>query len=338
MGNFASDKLGAGTILWAATERPIVAPDGTLYWDVTDENFYIRKFSTWVPLTAGGVGSINGLIGAITLAAGTNITIVPVGNTLTFNSTGTIGGSIAATQVAFGSGANTISGDPNFTFTDSSNVTQLNFDSSGFADFLQFNITTGNAVLSSNGSGTGSLTLTMAGTNIFKATRTAGVTTVALVAPSGVGSVVFTAGIETISGTTSGSAAIGVAAVAGTPAQINLPTATGAAGTFLQTNGATPQQTSWVAAGTLIASGTSTLTANGALGAVTSQAAITTSAPNTLTTDAIEWSYATAPGAGDSLCHISPYVTAGNVNFVRSNPTASAQAVTALVINWRVIR
>jgi hypothetical protein len=88
----------------------------------------------------------------------------------------------------------------------------------------------------------------------------------------------------------------------------------------------------------VIASGTSTLTSNAALAAVTSQAAITTTATGALTTDAIEWSYATAPTAGDSLCNVSPYVTAGNVNFVRTNPTAAAQNVSALVINWRVIR
>lgn len=88
----------------------------------------------------------------------------------------------------------------------------------------------------------------------------------------------------------------------------------------------------------VIASGTSTLTSNAALAAVTSQVAITTTATNTLTTDAIEWSYASAPTAGDSLCYVSPYVTAGNVNFVRTNPTAAAQNVSALVINWRVVR
>jgi hypothetical protein len=88
----------------------------------------------------------------------------------------------------------------------------------------------------------------------------------------------------------------------------------------------------------VIASGTSTLTSNAALGAVTSQAAITTGATGAATTDAIEWSYASAPTAGDSLCTVSPYVTSGNVNFVRTNPTAAAQNVSAIVINWRVIR
>lgn len=47
-------------------------------------------------------------------------------------------------------------------------------------------------------------------------------------------------------GITSGGAKLGVAAVAGTPATIQLPTSTGAAGAVLQTDGNTPQQTSWV--------------------------------------------------------------------------------------------
>jgi hypothetical protein len=90
--------------------------------------------------------------------------------------------------------------------------------------------------------------------------------------------------------------------------------------------------------GLTIASGTSTLTSNATLGAVTSQTAITTTATGALTTDAIEWSYASAPGSGDALCHVSAYATSGNVNFVRSNPTAAAQNVSAIVINWRIVR
>jgi len=42
----------------------------------------------------GGVTTINGLDGDITLAAGTNITLVPVGNTITINSTGGTGGTV----------------------------------------------------------------------------------------------------------------------------------------------------------------------------------------------------------------------------------------------------
>jgi len=49
----------------------------------------------------------------------------------------------------------------------------------------------------------------------------------------------------TLSGSTSGSAQVGTAAIAGTPARINLPTTTGTNGQFLKTDGGTPQQTSW---------------------------------------------------------------------------------------------
>lgn len=94
----------------------------------------------------------------------------------------------------------------------------------------------------------------------------------------------------------------------------------------------------WVPWASPAASGTATLTSNAALAAVTSQTAITVAGTGILTTDAIEWSYATAPTAGDSMCHLSVYVTAGNVNFIRTNPTAAAQNVSAIVVNWRVIR
>ncbi len=49
----------------------------------------------WPPSGVGtGVTSVNGLTGAITLAAGTNITLVPSGNTITINSTATPTGTV----------------------------------------------------------------------------------------------------------------------------------------------------------------------------------------------------------------------------------------------------
>jgi hypothetical protein len=58
-------------------------------------------------------------------------------------------------------------------------------------------------------------------------------------------------GLITLNGITSGSANISVADAAGTPNQINLPTATGAASGVLQTDGGSPQQTSWTTSPTL---------------------------------------------------------------------------------------
>src|SRR5438093_11835792 len=60
------------------------------------------------------------------------------------------------------------------------------------------------------------------------------------------GNVGLGSGIIRVLGNTSGSADLSVAAVAGSPNTINLPTTTGTAGQVLSTNGASPQQTSWV--------------------------------------------------------------------------------------------
>jgi hypothetical protein len=78
-----------------------------------------------------------------------------------------------------------------------------------------------------------------------------------------------TAGSYTVNGSTSGSAKIQAAAAQGTPQPIQLPTATGTSGQFLQTDGGTPQQTSWqtIAAGATGATGPAGATgASGAAG------------------------------------------------------------------------
>lgn len=74
-------------------------------------------------LSSGGAGalnvvSLNGETGALTIVAGTGITVTPSGTniTITASSAGTIGGSIDTNQVAFGSGTNTITGSSAFTF------------------------------------------------------------------------------------------------------------------------------------------------------------------------------------------------------------------------------
>ena len=66
-----------------------------------------------------------------------------------------------------------------------------------------------------------------------------------------------TGGSIVLKGATSGSASIGVAAAAGTPTQLVLPTTTGTNGYVLSTNGGTPQQLSWIAGGSAFPAGTS---------------------------------------------------------------------------------
>ena len=69
------------------------------------------------------------------------------------------------------------------------------------------------------------------------------------------------------------------------------------------------------------------------------QNAITMAASGTATTDSIETAYASAPGAPtDSLLILNKWVTSGNVNFSRCNPTSNTITPTALALNWRVIR
>ena len=87
----------------------------------------------------------------------------------------------------------------------------------------------------------------------------------------------------------------------------------------------------------VIASGTSAL-GTGAISATTCATVVTTAATGTATTDAIEWSFNAAPGAGYTAgLHVLPYVTSGNVNFLVCNPTAGSLTPAAATLNWRVL-
>jgi hypothetical protein len=87
----------------------------------------------------------------------------------------------------------------------------------------------------------------------------------------------------------------------------------------------------------IVASGTSTL-GNSAIGSGSCATAVSTSASGVLTSDRIEWAYASAPATADGLLTLSPYVTSGTVNWKLCNPTASSQTPSGLVVNWEVLR
>lgn len=77
--------------------------------------------NTFVPIcgnASGGVSSVNSLVGAITLAAGTNIGLTPSGNTITISSTASNG----VTNVNSITGAVTIAAGANITVTPSGNT------------------------------------------------------------------------------------------------------------------------------------------------------------------------------------------------------------------------
>lgn len=65
---------------------------------------------------------------------------------------------------------------------------------------------------------------------------------------------------------------------------------------------------------------------------------VTVTATGTLTTDRIEWTFASAPGTADGLLNLVAWVTANNVNFEQCNASSISQTPGGLVLNWAVMR
>ncbi len=109
---------------------------------------------------------------------------------------------------------------------------------------------TGTVTVSGGGAVANNAIVTGAGTTVIQTPSTTAtmdssgnISTPGTVSTGNAGGV---SGAEQYFGGTSGSTKWGAAAVAGTPNDVNYPIATGAAGTILSTNGANPQQLSWV--------------------------------------------------------------------------------------------
>lgn len=116
--------------------------------------------------------------------------------------------------------------------------------------------------------------------------------------PTGNATLAFAAGLGlTFSGSTSGGSTISAAAAAGTPNRLVLPIATGGAGTFLQTDGANPQQLSWATPSTVATS----VPFSGITGATNSTAAMVIGTGASLTTS----------GTG-SLATTTPFVNSAS--------------------------
>ena len=332
--------------------------------------------------------------------------LTPSGNTITIASTGTIGGSIATNQIAFGSGANTIQGSNNLTYTSGKFNLQdtaailtplatetISGNGSGGTAWLQpalqeiiantdgewLTVATNAAGTGNSGSSRGTwigeyllsasngnqggfqyyvggvlkaqIQFGGAGVGVQLGTNNSDTTITAIRCVSNAGIQLFTdTGFQVelmlgtalkFDGSSSGFAILGVAASAGSPNRINLPTTTGTNGQVLTTDGANPQQTSWTTPGggtSLIASGSATL-ASTAIPSVTAATVVTVAAVGVLTTDSIEWAFNATPGAGyTSGLHVLAFVSTDAVNFSVVNPTAGALTPAIAVLNWRVIR
>jgi hypothetical protein len=238
--------------------------------------------------------------------------------------------------VAFGVGANTIGGTNNFTYNSATGDITLTAPSG--SERLTLVPSTG----------TGFQTRLLANTDgsyqILPAA--AGIPTITGNAAGVLISASTTAATEIVLfGSTSGSAAVGVAAVAGSPNRINLPIITGTVGQVLTTDGGSPQQTSWTTPSggvSLIANGTAALGTT-SIATLSSAAVVTVAASGVLTTDSIIWAFNAAPSTGysgiaTSGLFVLAYVSAGNVNFLVINPTAGGIVPPAATLNWRVVR
>jgi hypothetical protein len=97
--------------------------------------------------------------------------------------------------------------------------------------------------------------------------------------------------------------------------------------------------------GQFIASGTAAL-GTSAIASGASATVVTVAATGVATTDIVDWGFNVNPNpvsgynsASTTGCLvITAYPTAGNVNFVVSNPTASSITPAALTLNWSVRR
>ena len=254
------------------------------------------------------------------------------------------GGSVSSnTAVGFSALGSNTSGSSNVAV----GLNALGFNTTGVANTaigggaLFSNVTgTGNSALGAGADvGSGALIFATAiGANAVVSTSN----TVQLGRISGADQVTIP-GVINLPGITSGVAQLGVAPVAGTPARINLPTASGTSGQFLQTDGGSPQQTSWTTPSTVatsvpfsgITSGTNT-TAAMVLGTGSS---LTTSGTGTLssTSGFTSNTYSTATNCADSAGAAACGSAAAGAVVVDAGATTVTVSTTAVTANSEIL-
>jgi hypothetical protein len=316
-------------------------------------------------LASTGVTSINGLTGTIVLAAGTNVTLVPSGNTLTINSSGTPGG--ANTDVQFNNNG-VFGGDGNFTYNSPAGLVTIAASTTGGLSVV--NLTAATAILNQNSpilalegqvwNGSSSvldgwlfqdiITAGPASSLVISHTGSGAVTAqISIPGMLALGSVGGASGNLNFIGSSSGSAGLTVATAAGTPNLLALPTTTPTTGQIISAVAGNPSAMVWTTPSSLgltttIASGTAVLgTSLIASGAKAST--VTVSAPGVLATDNVMADFSVDPTSttgytpsASGMLTIIKFCTAGNVNFIVVNNTGASITPGAVTLDFRVVR
>ncbi len=157
----ASVVSGAGAVLLYATSVANGSQDSIGF-----------EMSYKSSILSGGVTSLNGLLGAVNLAAGSNVTLTPSGNTITVSATG--GGGVAGVSSVNGYvGAVTIEAGTNASFAPASAGNGIRINASGGASGVTTLNSLSGAVSLVNGSG---ISVTPSGNNLTIAATGAGLT------------------------------------------------------------------------------------------------------------------------------------------------------------------
>lgn len=98
----------------------------------------------------GGVTSLNGLTGAVTLSAGSNITLTPVGNDIEISATGGGTPTLTDTQIAYGDSSNLITSSAELTYVSSTGVMTLTKSSTSPVSLYVDNSETANTAADSH--------------------------------------------------------------------------------------------------------------------------------------------------------------------------------------------
>lgn len=132
--------------LGAITPTSVAASGSVTGSNLSGANTGDQNLFSSIPVSGQTTVTANSTTTALTFIAGTNVTITTdnTAKSVTINSTGggggSIGGSIASTQVAFGTASNTIGGSSKFTWDDTNNNLEIDGATAGYITVLTGNV------------------------------------------------------------------------------------------------------------------------------------------------------------------------------------------------------